>query len=269
MNNAHRPETNELTVEDLRLHAPHQERHAARSHPGDKVLIMSVVGELILIRHGQSLANVAFPAADAEGLLAAEISGRDADVPLTALGEEQAAAVGEWLAGLQADQRPQVIVTSPYRRARETWRIAAETSGLRLPAPETDDRLVDRLLGDLEMLTRAAINQRFPDEASRRSSLGEHRYAPPGGESFADIEVRLQSFLDDLNRDHPGERAVIVAHDAVVLIMRAVVERLSWDEVVAVERAAGNVRNASITRFDGTSGRLELAAYNTVGHLPR
>ena len=58
---------------------------------------MGVVAELVLVRHGQSLANVAFPAADAEGLLEAEVSGRDAEVPLTELGERQAAALGEWL----------------------------------------------------------------------------------------------------------------------------------------------------------------------------
>src|SRR3954452_20199565 len=117
---------------------------------------MGVVAALVLVRHGQSLANVAFPAADAEGLLEAEgVGGRDNEVPLTPLGEAQAAAVGDWLASLPADELPEVVITSPYLRARETWRLAAEQSGLDLPAPTTDDRLVDRLLGDLEMLTRA------------------------------------------------------------------------------------------------------------------
>jgi hypothetical protein len=32
--------------------------------------------------------------------------------------------------------------------------------------------------------------------------------------------------------------------------------------------ATGHVRNASITRFDGSSGRLVLDSYNTVEHLP-
>jgi probable phosphoglycerate mutase len=229
---------------------------------------VTVVSELILVRHGQSLSNVAFPAADAKGLLDAEVSGRDADVPLTDLGEAQAAAVGGWLASLPVEELPEVVITSPYLRARETWRIAAEASGLALPAPKTDDRLVDRMLGDLEMLTRAAIAKRFPAEAGRRTEAGEYRYAPPNGESFADVEARLASFLADLNVEHAGERVVVVAHDAVVLMMRATIERLSWDEVVAVERAAGNVRNASITQFLARGGRLELARYNAVDHLP-
>jgi len=228
---------------------------------------MSVVAELVLVRHGLSASNVAFPAADAKGLLDSGLTGRDADVELTGTGRLQAAAVGKWLAGLPADQRPEVVITSPYLRARETWRLAAEASGLDLPAPVTDDRLVDRRLGDLEMMTRAAIAARYPDEEKRRAEAGDHRYRPPGGESFADIEARLGSFLADLNSAYAGRRVVVVAHDAVVLMMRAVIERLDWDGVVRVS-AGNSVRNGSITRFDGTSGRLVLDRYNAVDHLP-
>lgn len=227
-----------------------------------------MVAELILVRHGQSLANVAFAAADAEDLLETEVSGRDAEVPLTPAGEAQAAALGRWLAALPEEQRPEVVITSPYLRARETWRIAAEASGLDLPEPGTDDRLVDRLMGELELLTRAAVAARFPGEADRRAAAGEYDYAPPGGESFADIRSRLASFLDDLNRDHAGKRVVVVAHDAVVLMMRAVIEDLDWEGVLAVEAESGNVRNASISRFDGSSGRLVLDRYNVIEHLP-
>jgi len=227
---------------------------------------MSVVAELVLVRHGQSASNVAFPAADAKGLLDSGLTGRDADVELTGTGRLQAAAVGKWLAGLPADQRPEVVITSPYLRARETWRLAAEASGLDLPAPVTDDRLVDRRLGDLEMMTRAAIAARYPDEEKRRAEAGDHRYRPPGGESFADIEARLGSFLADLNSAYAGRRVVVVAHDAVVLMMRAVIERLDWNGVVRVS-AGNSVRNASVTRFDGRSGRLVLDRYNSVDHL--
>ena len=227
---------------------------------------MPVVSELILIRHGQSEANVAFPKADAAGLLESGLTVRDADVELTDLGREQARAVGHWLAALPAGELPEVVVTSPYLRARETWRIAAEASGLDLPAPSTDDRLVDRLLGDFEMLTRAAIAKRFPDEPARWKAAGQYHYRPSGGENFGDIAARLSAFLYDLNRDRAGQRVVVVAHDAVVLMMRSVIEKLNWDELAAVA-ATGHVQNASVTRFDGSSGRLLLDRYNTVDHL--
>lgn len=228
---------------------------------------MGVVAELVLIRHGQSASNVAFPKANAAGLVDSGLTGRDFDVELTDRGRAQAQAFGHWLARLPADDRPQVVITSPYRRARETWRIAAEASGLELPAPSTDDRLVDRLLGELEMLTEPAIAQRFPDEPGRFREAGPFFYRPPGGETFADIGERLTSFVTDLNRDHAGERVVVVAHDSVVLMMRAVIERLDMDAVAAINDA-GFVRNASITRFHDRDGALLLDRYNTIEHLP-
>ncbi|MFI1987909.1 histidine phosphatase family protein [Actinoplanes sp. NPDC020271] len=230
---------------------------------------MAVVAELILIRHGQSLANVLFPEADAQELLEiAALSGRDADVPLTDLGQEQARAVGAWLAGLPAERRPEAVVTSPYLRAKETWRIAAEASGLSAPAPSTDDRLVDRLLGELEMLTRAAVAARFPGESARLAEAGVWEYRPPGGESFADIRVRLTAFMEELNRRHDGRRVVVVAHDAVVLMFRAVIEDLDWAGLEAVEKSAGFVRNASISRFVRDGNSLKLDRYNVIEHLP-
>lgn len=228
---------------------------------------MGVVAELILIRHGQSAANVAFPEADAAGRLDSGLTGRDTDVALTDNGVRQAEALGRWLAGLPEDHLPQVAITSPYLRARETWRIAAETSGRELPAPSTDDRLVDRLLGDLEMLTRAAVAERFPDEQARRDAAATlYEYRPPNGEDFADIATRLGSFLDDLHRDHAGKRVVVTAHDAVVLMMRVVIEGLDWAATAEVE-SAGAVRNASLTRFHADGDRLVLDYYNTVDHL--
>ena len=81
---------------------------------------MSVVESLVMIRHGQSLANVAFPEADARGALVVDgVGARDSEVPLTEVGEAQARAIGTWLAA-HPDARPEVAVTSPYLRARET-----------------------------------------------------------------------------------------------------------------------------------------------------
>jgi 2,3-bisphosphoglycerate-dependent phosphoglycerate mutase len=228
---------------------------------------VDIVSELILIRHGQSASNVAFPEADAAGLVESGLTGRDADVELTDLGVAQAEAVGRWLAALPADQVPEVAITSPYLRARDTWRIAAAASGLDLPEPVTDDRLVDRQMGDLEMLTRAAIAERFPDEPGRLEQAGVYQYRPPNGEHFGDIAERLTAFLTDLNRDHAGRRVVVVAHDSVVLMMRYVIEDLDWAAVAVIDEE-DRVLNASITRFDGSSGRLVLDRYNSVDHLP-
>lgn len=166
-------------------------------------------------------------------------------------------------------RRPEVVVCSPYLRACQTWEIAAAAAadaGLSLPEPILDHRLGDRLMGQLELLTSAAIADRFPAEADRSRAAGMFSYRPPGGETFGDIAVRLTALLKDLGRCHPGRRTFLVAHDAVVLMARYVIEKLSFDDLAAIV-AEGPVVNAAITRFVRNGGRLTLAEYNTATHL--
>ncbi|MFI6761203.1 histidine phosphatase family protein [Micromonospora sp. NPDC050417] len=229
------------------------------------------VAELTVVRHGQSTANAAFAIADAAGSTDSGVTGRDADIALSPLGEAQAVALGQHFGALPEDRRPQVVICSPYRRAVQSWRLAVRAARVEgipdLPEPSIDERLRDRVTGELELLTRAAIAARFPGEVARRSATDEFHYRPRGGESLLDVAARLGALLDDVRRDHAGARVLLVAHDSVVLMLRQLVEGLSLAELETVVRA-GPVANASVTRWTGETGRLVLAKYNRVVHLP-
>jgi broad specificity phosphatase PhoE len=231
--------------------------------------MLDQVAELTVARHGQSMANVAFAAARSAGLVDAGVTGPDADIELSPLGWTQAEALGRRLAGLPPVRRPEVVVCSPYVRARQTWQRAGDTAGdleVQLPEAKIDARLCDRLMGELELLTRPMIAQRFPAEAARRRNADKFTYSPPGGESLGDMAARLDALVCDLHAQYAGRRVFLVAHDAVVLMLRYVIERLTFDDVVAIMHD-GPVKNASLTRFDGSSGRLQLVEYNAVDHL--
>jgi broad specificity phosphatase PhoE len=213
---------------------------------------------LVAVRHGQSLANLAFANAEASGGEPVGLGGRDADVALSPAGRDQAAALGRWV----RDQTPfGVVYCSPYARARQTWEIAAGElpPGHRLPVV-VDERLRDREMGQLELLTPAAIGRRFPQEARRRADVGDFYYRPPGGESLVDVALRLRSFLRDVD---PAGRPMLVVHDAVVLMLRYITESLSEGELLRVPPAA----NASVTEWTVSSGSLRLVAYSDVSHL--
>jgi len=231
---------------------------------------MDTVAQLTIVRHGQSTANAAFADAHARGLADHGLTGRDADIELTALGWQQATHLGRWLATRPADQRPDVVVCSPYLRARQTWtRVAGTAAALGAPCPEAviDARLCDRLMGDLELLTPLMITQRFPAEAARLAADGPYAYRPPGGETFDDVVARVKAVLADLDRDHAGRRVLIVAHDAVVIAARHILDGLPFTELDAII-AATPVANASITRYADTGDGLELVEFATTAHLP-
>jgi broad specificity phosphatase PhoE len=220
-----------------------------------------------VVRHGESAGNVALAAAEAEGLERLDLSHRDVDVPLSELGERQAAALGEWIAEQPEGQRPTVLWTSPYVRAQQTAEIAMRAAGLDLPRV-VDERLREREFGAWDGLTRRGITAQFPEESQRRTALGKFYHRPPGGESWTDVLQRLRAVIDDIRTDAQGERVMVVAHQVVVLLTRYVLEGMDERAVLDLD-AQGEVINCSVTSYlyDAENGRLALERYNEAAPL--
>lgn len=85
--------------------------------------------QLIIARHGQSAGNIASDAAHEAEADRIAMTVRDADVPLSDLGREQAASLGRWFARQSQESRPEVLLSSPYLRACQTARIFREHGG--------------------------------------------------------------------------------------------------------------------------------------------
>ncbi len=223
--------------------------------------------ELLVVRHGESVGNTAAQAAREAHAEVIDVPARDADVGLSATGVDQARALGVWLGGLGADRAPQSVWSSPYVRSADTARLALEVSGLRLPIT-LDERLRDRELGVLDKLTGMGVEARFPAEAARRRWVGKFYYRPPGGESWADMALRMRSVLADVDRYEDGRRVLVVCHDAVTMVIRYVCEGLTEAEIMAIGQRTP-VQNASVTRLVRAPGeRLwRLDTFNAVDHL--
>jgi probable phosphoglycerate mutase len=227
------------------------------------------VAELTAVRHGQSLSNELIIAANQLGQ--AEVTGlpaRDADVPLSSRGVAEAAAFGRWVAALPADQAPELVVSSPYLRARDTAEAALDalTAAGRPVRCVLDDRIRDRELGIFTLMAEAAAAAAYPVENARWEATGHFYYRPPGGESHTDVALRLRSFLDDLSRVASGQRVLVVAHDSVVAMLRYVIEGLVEADLEQIA-ANGGIRNASVTRWRSDGTVLRLTEFNQVGHL--
>jgi len=225
---------------------------------------MTRPSELRLIRHAESAGNVARAAALASGAPVIDIATRDCDVPLSELGERQAAALGSWWA--RHIEPPDVIVCSPYVRAQETTALALRAAGWSIPVV-VDERLREKEFGLLDRLTRAGIEARFPEQAELRRRLGKFYYRPPGGESWTDVILRLRSVLDEICVQCADRRVVVVAHQVNVLCFRYILERLDEQQLLAIDRA-GDVANCAVTTYlADRAGALVLDSYNVVAPL--
>ncbi len=206
---------------------------------------------LWLVRHGQSQGNVARDAAQEAGQHEIDIEIRDVDVPLSGLGTKQAEAAGRWFAAMPRDERPEIILSSPYVRARETAQIICDQGALaEAPARTTiDERLREREFGIFDRLTTVGIRERFPDEAAHRRRLGKFYHRPPGGESWADVILRLRSMLNTINLHYSDRRVLIVCHQVVVLCFRYILEELDEEAILSIDKQS-DVLNCGIAAYD-------------------
>lgn len=224
------------------------------------------VTQLLLVRHGESEGNVAAARAHEAGAHEIDVPARDPDVALSDLGREQATAVGTVLRALPTGEGPHAVACSPYVRARETARLACEAAGLELPL-RVDERLRDRELGVLDRLTFAGVESRYPEEAARRRWQGKFYHRPAGGESWADVVLRLRTWFSDLERDLPGRSVLVVSHDVVIALLRYVCEGLDEDQVLDLARRTP-LRNAAVSRLVRNADRTwTTTSYDDVTHL--
>lgn len=215
---------------------------------------------LVLVRHGESVGNLADLAARSAGAARLELDARDADVTLSDTGRDQALALGRHLRGLAPTAVPTAIASSPYRRSADTARLALAEAGLGLQVMY-DERLRERELGLFDGLTGTGIRAEHPDEATRRDYLGKFYYRPPGGESWCDVALRVRSFLRDVGARPASDRLWLFTHQAVITCFRYVLEGMDEATVLELDRDV-RVPNASTTTYRrGPGGVPELVEY--------
>lgn len=224
------------------------------------------VSNLVLVRHGESTRNLAKAKAEAEKSETYGDGTRDMDVELTDLGRQQARLTGRHL--LQhlgfAFHR---VFASPYRRTVQTAELVLASQGGRVDLV-LEERVREKEFGVLDGLTKLGIKGRYPDEAERKKREGKYYYRPLGGESYPDVNQRVHDFLGMLIRECPAQNALVVCHSVIVLSFRRLLERLSEEEFLEIDRdPKQEPKNCSITwyAFDPKAadhGKLVLKSYN-------
>ncbi|HWI80014.1 MAG TPA: histidine phosphatase family protein, partial [Ramlibacter sp.] len=185
-----------------------------------------------------------------------DVEFRDIDTPLSELGVEQALALGRWFRDLPPHEKPQVVLASPYVRARETARLVMQGAGLEAGRDvrlRLDERLREKEFGILDRLTKHGIREKFPDLHEQRSHVGKFYFRPPGGESWCDVILRLRSVLEMVTREHGAQRVLMVGHQVIVNCMRYLIECMDEGQILAIDKRA-DVPNCGVTSYEYDAG---------------
>ena len=197
-----------------------------------------MIGELILVRHGETLHNVA---GVAQGWNDSALSER---------GQDQVRRLALRIASL----RPDAIVSSPLQRALATAQALADETGL----------IVQQLDELREMSYGTWEGQSFPDVRRNEKETYERWIADPdhpspNGESHNDVRRRMENALRILGAE--SGRVVVVSHATAIRIAATVL----LDAPIEVSRHLAQ-DNASMSMFVRRGERMVLKLWNDTSH---
>jgi len=149
---------------------------------------------LVLLRHGVTRSTVNKLFCGSGG----------SDPGLIADGHEQAARAASWI---MAHHRIDAIVSSPLRRTQDTAQHVAAATGLEVTL---EPGVAEAAFGDWDGHSFAQIMERWPDEL--QAWLASTAVAPPGGETFDDVDARVAQARERLVATYPGKTVVVTSH---------------------------------------------------------
>lgn len=191
---------------------------------------MTTIG---LVRHGITEWNVL------------GIAQGSSNIPLNKTGKEQAIALSERLA---AEEQWDLIVASDLERAKETAEIIGAKLGL--PISHFDARLREMNGGQIEGTTE--------DERLVKWGAG-WRSLDLGMETRESIAERATAALQDIVRDYPGKRVLVVSHGGLI--------GLTLKSLLPEQFKKTLLDNTSITILENLEGAWQCPLYNCTRHL--
>lgn len=194
---------------------------------------MSMPFNLLVVRHGESLGNLAKRMSEqGDNSLLARLHGtHTAQWPLTNKGVAQANETGEFLNALSVKNGMYFdkMYVSSYARASKT----AGSLDLIRAEWSVDSRITERDWGDLDHTTEEERQERF-GEALKMQTVEPFFWAPPNGESFKDLNIRIRDFIDSLHRSEVLN-VIVVCHGEVMKAFRIVFLQMTPMEYAEME----------------------------------
>lgn len=201
---------------------------------------------MLLVRHGQT------------GTTGVRLPGRAPGLSLSEAGRRQAEALAARIGRLP---RVGAVYASALERARETAGPIARDRGLTV--------LIEPDLGDIDVgaWTGLRIGQarRRPEWIAIQQHPSGFRF--PGGESFVEMQARVNGAVARLVDRHRGETIVAVSHADPIKAVLAHLGGRGLDEfqrvpiapgsITAVAYEAGSPRVLAVNSVDGDLGWLE------------
>jgi ribonuclease H / adenosylcobalamin/alpha-ribazole phosphatase len=216
-----------------------------RNYLMERLLSSEVPTTLYLIRHGETPLTPFKKFSGSGG----------SDPELTEEGHRQAVLVAKEIEKLQ----PDLVISSPMKRARQTAEQIKKSTGLESIIDET---WIEGSFGLWDELTIFEVAEKFPTEYAKW--LSSASYPPPGGESYDECMSRARLGIESAVAEYPGKRIAVVTHNGIIKTSVAIALSTHAESIFNVDIAPCSITTISIWPSDGL---IALRSANERGHL--
>lgn len=208
---------------------------------------MAMPKNLVLVRHGQSEANIMIEASksgDNSYYSEDTMTVPDRSWRLSPLGVQQAQTAGQWVKENIEDFDRHIV--SPYVRTCETAAHLDIDDALW----EENRAIRERSWGEISSVPRSVFTEKYALNANFKS-IDPLYWSPPGGESIANVaENRVRNILSTLHRENGGDNVLMVTHGEFMWATRLVLERWSDEGFMRLDKDPQHkIHNCTVIQY--------------------
>ena len=175
--------------------------------------------------------------------------------PLTALGVEQAKALGAHLPGVElsaiySSSSPRALQTAELIRGKRTLDII----------PEDDLREIN--LGSWEGMFYYEIENLYPEQSCNFWKHPE-KYIPLDGETYEALRKRVSNKIEEIAKKHQGKTILIVAHGMALKTLYTYFRYQSIRDITY----SPHTKSACLCMVEKENGIWNVMKWNETGHL--
>lgn len=211
----------------------------------ERLLTQEVSTTVFLIRHGET------PLTPLK-----KFSG---DGPLNPQLTQVGLAQAELVAKAVAQLNPDIIISSPLNRTRQTADVVSRATGLPVIY---DEAWIECSFGIWDGLSIDEVKEKYP--ADYHAWLCSTGFVPPQGESYDALTVRIDEALEKIVAMYPGQRVAVVSHNGAIKTAAKLAVGAPADSIFHIDISPCSITTISIWPSDGLRA---LRGLNEQAHL--
>lgn len=181
------------------------------------------------------------------------------DGPLNPNLTEKGLAQAELVAAAVAALAPEIIIASPLNRTLQTADALARATGVKVIY---DKAWIECSFGIWDGMSIDEVKEKYPTDYL--AWLSSTSFAPPQGESYDAVSLRIEAALDAIVAKYPGKRVAVITHNGTIKSAAKIAIDGVADSIFHIDISPCSITTLSIWPSDGLRA---LRGLNDHGHL--